>query len=127
MGSSRSCQLEPQHTRKNSRPLTITGIHPVSLSIVDDDPVSIQLGHAVRRPRVERCRLLLRCLDDLAVEFRSRSLIESRVLFQSARADRIQKPQGSQPIDISSVLGHLEADLDMRLSAEVIDFRRLDL
>ena len=42
-------------------------VHAVCLAVVDDDPVHVQLRAAVRRARVERRCLALRCLDDLAV------------------------------------------------------------
>ena len=47
---------------------------PEELTVVLDNPESVQLCDTVRRPRVERRRLRLRSLDDFAVKFRSRGL-----------------------------------------------------
>lgn len=41
--------------------------HAVRLTVVDNDPVRIELRAAVRRARVEWCGLALRGLDDLAI------------------------------------------------------------
>ena len=70
--------------------LTITSVHPISLSIVDYDPVTVQLGDTVRRSRVERGGLLLRSFDDFAVQLGRRGLVEPGVLLESTRTDGIE-------------------------------------
>src|SRR5438128_11354312 len=59
----------------------VRGVHAVGLTIVDRDPVGIELGDGIRAARVERCGLQLRCLPCLAVELGTRGLIESRDCF----------------------------------------------
>ena len=105
----------------------ITRIYPVRLAVVDRDPVRVELRDAVRRARVERRRLGLGRLDDLAVQLRGRRLVEPDVLLEPARADRVEDAQRAQAVDVPRVLCHLERDLDVRLCAEVVDLRRLDL
>ena len=46
---------------------TVTGIHPIRLSVVDGDPISVELGNAVGGAGVERSSLRLRGLDHFSV------------------------------------------------------------
>lgn len=98
----------------------VARIHPVRFTVVDRDPVGIQFGDAVRTTWVERCGLALGRLDDLAVQFRGRGLVEPHVFLESDGADRIKKTEGTHAIHIGCILGHLERDLDVRLSAKVV-------
>lgn len=58
-----------------------------SLTVVLDDPEAVELGDTVRRTRVERSRLGLRGLDDLAIQLRSRGL-PKRPVVSSPSLDR---------------------------------------
>jgi hypothetical protein len=49
------------------------------------------------------------------------------MLLQPSRPDGVQDPERSQTVDVTGVLCHLERDLDVRLSAEIVDFGRHDL
>lgn len=49
------------------------------------------------------------------------------MLFEATRADSVQKAEGPETVDVSSVLGHLERDLDVRLRTKVVDLGWLDL
>lgn len=49
------------------------------------------------------------------------------MLLESTRTDGIEETECTKTINVTSVLGHLERDLDVRLSTEVVDFSRLDL
>lgn len=100
---------------------TVTGIHPIRFTIIDCDPVGVQLSSSVRATRVERCCLALGRFDDLAIEFRGRCLVEPCVFLESDGTDGIEKTKGAYAIDIGCILGHLERDLDVRLSAQVVD------
>ena len=82
-----------------SRILSISPLHaplPPILT-VDDDPIGVELGHAVRRPRVERRLLGLRDLLHLAVQLRGRGLVEPARLLESGRPDRVEQPQRPEP------------------------------
>jgi hypothetical protein len=105
----------------------VARIHPVRLAVVDHDPVRIQLRHAVRAAGVERRRLRLGRLDDLAVELGGRGLVEADVLLEPAGPDGVQQTEGAEAVDVAGVFGHLEGDLDVRLGAEVVDLGGLDV
>jgi len=101
--------------------------HAVSLAVVDRDPVGVDFGGAVRRPRIKRGRLLLRDLLYLAEHLRGGGLVEADLLFQVACADGVQDSQSSDGVDLGGVLGQVEGDLHMALCAQVINLVRLNL
>lgn len=103
---------------------TVAGIHPIRFTIVDCNPVGVQFGNSVRATWVERRCLALGRFDDLAIQFRGRSLVEPHVFLESDGTDGIEKTEGAHAIDIGCILGHLERDLDVRLSAKVVDLGR---
>lgn len=103
---------------------TVARIHPVRFTIVDRDPIGIQLGNAIRATRVERRCLALGRFDNLAIQFRGRSLVEPHVSLESDGANGIEKTKGAHAIDIGCILGHLKRDLDVRLSTKVVDLGR---
>src|SRR6185436_16401454 len=93
--------------------------HAVGLAVVHRDPVGVELGHAIGRARIERRRLLLRRLGDLAVELGGRRLVIARLHAEDAQ--RLEEPERAQPVGVRRVLGLLEGHRDMALRAEVID------
>ena len=105
----------------------IAGVHPIRLPIIDRDPVRVQLRDAIRGARVERRRLTLRRLDDLAIQLGRGRLVESHVLFKAASANGVEQTESPECIDVPGVFSHLEGDFDVRLGAEVIDLGWLDL
>jgi len=48
----------------------VRGMQAIGLAIVDRDPIGVELGSRVRRPRIERRGFALWSLDDLAEELR---------------------------------------------------------
>lgn len=52
-------------------------------------------------------------------------LVESDVLLETGRSDSVQQSEGTETVDVSSVLGELERDLDVRLGPEIVDLGRL--
>ena len=84
-----------------------------------------ELGDSVGRSRVEGSSLGLRSLNDLSVELRGGSLVESDVLLESSGSDSVEDSEGSESVDVPSVLGHLEGNLDVRLSSQVVDLSGL--
>lgn len=71
-------------------------------------------------------RFTLRYLGHLAVEFRRRGLVETRVLFELEKPDRFEQAQCSQSIHIRSVLRRFEADSDMALRPQIIHLMGLN-
>jgi hypothetical protein len=49
------------------------------------------------------------------------------VLLEAAGAHGVEQTQGTKSVDIASIFGHVEGDLDVRLCAEVVDLGWLDL
>jgi hypothetical protein len=83
---------------------TVTGIHVIRFTVVDNDPVTVQLGNTVGRTRIERSGLLLGSLYDLTVKLRGRSLVEADAISETAGTDSIEQTKGTQSIHITSVL-----------------------
>jgi len=105
---------------------TIARIHPICLSVVHGDPERIQLGDTIGAAGIERCSLALRCLDDLSVQFGCGGLVEADVLFEAAGTDGVEETEGAEAVDVSSVFGHFERDLDVGLGTKVVDLGGLD-
>ncbi len=68
-----------------------------------------------------------RRLAHLPVELRRRRLVEARARGEAQQPDRLQQAQRAERIDVGGIFGRLEADRDMALRAEIIDFVRLDI
>ena len=49
------------------------------------------------------------------------------MLLESTRTDGIEETECAETIDVTGIFGHLERDLDVRLSTEVVHLSRLDL
>ena len=92
---------------------TITRIHPIGFPVVDGDPKSVELGNTIGRTRVKWGGLGLWCFNNLSVQFRGGSLVETDVFFESTRANCVEETEGTQPIHVASVFGHLKRDLDV--------------
>ena len=103
----------------------VAGIHAVGFTIVDRDPVGIELGAGIGRTGIEGRLLRLRDLLHFAEQFRSGGLIETGLLFQPQHADGLQKAQGTQGVHIGGVLGRFEGDLHMALGRQIVDLVRL--
>src|SRR5205807_7818811 len=105
----------------------VAGVEAVSFSIVDRNPVGVQLGYAVRRARIERRSLALRRFAHLAVQLRARCLIEPGSRFQFQDSYGFEKAQRAERIGVGRVLRLLERHRDMTLRGEVVDFVGLGL
>jgi hypothetical protein len=64
---------------------------------------------------------------DQTVQFRGGSLVEPRPFFQPKNPNRVQNPQGPQPIDVARVLRLFKRDFDVALCAEIVDLGELHL
>jgi hypothetical protein len=71
----------------------IASVDPVSLAVVDADPVGIEFRNRVRIARVERRGLLLRRLLHQAVEFAGTRLVKPRFLLEADDANRFEQTQ----------------------------------
>lgn len=103
--------------------LAVQREHVVRLSVVLDDPETVELyalyysqalpkaeaeAHlcdTVRRSRPEGRRFGLRGLDDLAVELRGGRLVEADVLGETAGSDGVEETKGAEAVDVAGVLG----------------------
>ena len=47
----------------------VAGVHPVSFSVVDSNPISVHFGDRIGAARIERGRLALWNFADLTIEF----------------------------------------------------------
>ena len=92
---------------------TVAGIHAIGLPVVDGDPVCVQLGDAIGRAGIERGSLRLWSLNNLPVQLGGGCLIETDVFLESTRTDGIEETKSAETIDVTSVFGHLERDLDV--------------
>jgi len=96
----------------------------MGLAVLDGHPMGEHLGDRVRAARVERGPFGLRALDDLHEHLAAASLVEPD--WPVGVADRLQQPERAHPRGVGRELGHLEADADVALGAEVVDLVRLD-
>src|SRR5262245_13686091 len=78
----------------------VRGVKAVGFTVIDGNPVTIELRRGIGRPRVERRRLGLWPLACLAVQLRSRCLIKTSLSFQSENANGLKQAQGSNGIGI---------------------------
>ena len=105
----------------------VAGVDAIGFAVVDGDPVGVELGDGVGAARVEGRGFLLRGFLDEAVEFGGRCLVEAGLLFQAEDADRFQDAQRAQAVGVGGVFGRFEADGDMALRGQVVDFVGLNL
>jgi len=69
----------------------------------------------------------LRGLDDFAVQFGRRCLVESDVFLEPTGSDGVEQTKSTEAIHVASVFGHLEGDFDVRLGSKVVYLGRLYL
>lgn len=105
----------------------IASVHVVGLTVVFRDPECIKLGDTVGAARVKRSVFVLGDGLNQSVKLRSRGLVESYVVLDAAGAYGIEKAQGTERIDVTSIFRHVEGDLYVRLRTEIVDFGWLDL
>ena len=67
----------------------------------------------------------MRDLFHLAVEFRSRSLVNLGFLRQAQNPHRLQNTKHADGVHISGILRHIKRNLHMALGCQVVDFIRL--
>ncbi len=102
----------------------VAGEHAVALAVIDSLPVAIDLGAGIGAAGIEGGCFGLRGLDDFAVHLAAGGLIKADG--QSGVANGFEKIHGTHGIDGDGINGLIEADANVRLRAEVINFVRLN-
>lgn len=78
----------------------VASVHPVRLTVVDCDPVGIELGYSIRRARIEGRSFRLRRFNNLSIELGRRGLVEADDFLEATCTDGIKETEGPEPIDI---------------------------
>ena len=92
---------------------TVARVHVVGLTVVLRNPEGIQFCNAVGAAGVEWRVLVLRDGLDKTIKLGSRRLIKSHVVVETTGTHCVEETQGTESVDIASVLGHVERDLDV--------------
>ena len=100
-------------------------MHTISFAVIDHDPIGIELGHGIRRARIEGCRFLLGNLLGQSIKLGRRRLKETRFLLHAQYSNSLEHTQGANAIDICCIFRCLKTDLHMALCGKVINFVRL--
>jgi hypothetical protein len=79
----------------------VASVHPVRLTVVDCDPVGIELGYSIRRARIEGRSFRLRRFDNLSIELGRRGLVEAYDFLEATCTDGIEETEGPEPINVS--------------------------
>jgi len=101
-----------------------TAEHIIGLAVLLDNPEAILLGNSIGAVGMERSVLVLGNLLYLAVQLGGRCLIDAASVLQTAEAHSLQYAQHTGGIDIGRELRHIEADLHMALSGQIVDLIR---
>ena len=99
---------------------TVASKHTISLTIVDDDPISVLFGNAIGRTRIERSRFSLGDLTYLTIKLRGGGLVELGEVNQATRANSIQQTESANTIGLGGVLRHLEGHSDVRHGSKIV-------
>src|SRR5215510_8094053 len=96
----------------------------VRLTVIDGQPVCIELRRCIWAARPEWCRLSLRDLRNFAVHFGAARLIEaSRDLRLAKCLEDPNRPEGG---DVAGVFRDVKAHAHVALRGQMIDLVRLD-
>src|SRR5207249_7381087 len=103
----------------------VAGVEVIAFAVIYRGPVGENFRDAIRATRPEWCPLRLRNLLHFAIHLAARGLVKTRA--NSGFANRFQNPDRSHAGDIGSVFGDIEADTDVALRAEMINFIRFQI
>src|SRR6266478_5395817 len=106
---------------------TVARIQAVSFAIVHADPMSVELGDAVRRARIKWGGLALWSLLGFAEHLGRRGLVKARALLQPQYPDGLKHPQRAEGVCVGRIFRGLERDRHVTLRRQIVDFIRLDL
>src|SRR5262245_1466708 len=97
----------------------------VALAVIDGDVVTVDLGHAVRAARIERRRLRLRALADLAEHLARARLVEA--CLRGGEPERLEDPRHADGVELRREHRLLPRGRDERLRREVVDLVGTDV
>src|SRR6185369_9364335 len=97
---------------------TRTGKEPITLAIIDRNPVSIYLGHAIRAARIERRVFVLRIDPYFAKHLTRGGLIETNLGVETAHG--FEQPCDSQRRKLAGEERLIPRSRDKRLRGQVI-------
>ncbi len=106
---------------------SVEELHPVCLTVVDEDPEGVLLSDGIGGAGVKGGRLGLGNLPHLSVELGGGSLVEFDFLLEAAGADCVEHAEDTDSVAVGGVLGHVEGYFDVRHGAEVVDFSGADV
>jgi hypothetical protein len=98
----------------------VRGVEVVCLAVLD--AIQWARRHGIRAPRIERRPLCLRPLPDHPVHLARPGLVEPDRVVEMA--NRLEQPERAHARGVGRELGHVEADLDVTLGAQVVDLVR---
>lgn len=81
----------------------IRSMHAISLTVVDRDPMGIELRCCIGAARIEGRGFSLGRFQRHSEQFRGRGLIEPHMFFHSEQADRLQESQCSDTVDVGRI------------------------
>src|SRR5262249_37939572 len=102
----------------------VAGKDVVRLPIVDGHPIRIEFRRRVRTPRAKRRPFGLWNLGNVSVHLRAARLIKSRGDLRLANG--FEDTNCTESGDITGVLGNVEANADVALRGQMVDFVGLD-
>jgi hypothetical protein len=97
----------------------IAGKDVIGFSIVNRDPVSINLCSPIGTPGIEWCRLLLGDFQHLPIHLAGRSLVKSGLRLHFQHANSVEQAQCADGICIGGVLRGLERNLHVALNRRI--------
>src|SRR5579863_531689 len=106
---------------------TVRSKHAVGLAVIHRDPVAVEFRDRIGRAWIERRGLLLRNFLHQTVEFRGRSLVETRLFLHAEDADRLEETKHADRVRVRGIFRALERDGHVALGREIVDFGRPDL
>ena len=91
----------------------VAGVHVVGFAVIDRNPISVELGHPVRRAWVEGGGFALGYRLHQAVELGGGGLVNTGAVGHPQEANRFQQTQGPDTVRVGGVFRHIKADLDV--------------
>ena len=99
--------------------------HPVGFPVFFRNPESVLFRYRVGTVWMKRRSLLLGNFFHLAVQFRSRCLVNPCLPVQTQDPHGLQDAQNADGIHISGIFRNIKGHLDMRLGCQIVDLVRL--
>ena len=101
----------------------VAGVEAIAFTVIYRCPVGENFRDAIRAARPEWCPFRLRHFLRLAIHLAAGGLVKTRA--NSGFANGFQNTDCSDPRNVGGVFRNIEADTDVALRAEMINFIRL--